>query len=143
MNSALREIAAARRQMILDFLHANPGAKMGVIGTHLFGEKESRSRHHNTIHTMLDWGEVRMEGPARSRKYWALASITRSAVDVHTACMHNADQLNSERRADKVRRAMRSNAGLYVHTPSKHPITNQGGQGALRRTIFVNCNQNY
>ena len=46
------EAAAARRQQILDFLLANPGAKMAAIGACLV-ESPSRSRHHNTVHTMI------------------------------------------------------------------------------------------
>ena len=131
------ETAANRRQTILDFLHANPGSDMGAIGAHLFGDDAPRSRHHNTVHTMIEWGELRFEGKARSRKYWALVETTRSALEVQQARETGIRKKNAERETEAILRTARGNGRSYIHTPGNRPIPNQGGQGAIRCAIYV------
>ena len=120
------ETAASRRQQILNFLHANPGAKMAAIGACLVDESASRSRHHNTVHTMIEWGEVRAAGKPRCHRYWALVETTRPACEVAQVRMANVRKANKDRHVRKIMRRMASR-GRYVHA-SDRPIRNQGGQ---------------
>lgn len=115
------EPAARRRQQILDFLAANPGAKMAAIGACL--ESASRSRHHNTVRTMIEWGEIRVKGKPRCRQYWALVETTRTACEVAQVCLDNVIRSNKARHAQRVMRALRRRA-RYVHVP--------GRQGAIQ-----------
>lgn len=119
------ETAAHRRQQILDFLLANPGAKMAAIGACL--ESASRSLHHNTVRTMIEWGEVRVNGKPRCRQYWALVETTRQAGEVERARLANVVKANKARHAKRVMRQMARRA-RYTHAPDR-PIANQGGQG--------------
>lgn len=122
------ETAAARRQQILDFLLANPGAKMAAIGASL--ESASRSRHHNTVRTMIEWGEVRVKGKPRCRQYWALVETTRPASEVEQVKLDNVRRANRAKQAQRVMRALRRR-GRYVHVPGQQ-IRSQGGQGAIQ-----------
>lgn len=121
--SAQVEGAARRRQQILNFLHANPGARMTAIGASLADELPSRSRHHNTIRTMIEWGEVIAAGAPRCRQYWALVDFTRPADEVARARMANIAKANKERRAQRVVRDMRRR-GRCVNVPDR-PIAEQ------------------
>lgn len=121
------ESAALRRQQILDYLLANPGAKMAAIGACL--GSESRSLHHNTVHTMIEWGEIRVEGKPRCRRYWALVETTRPASEVEQVRLDNVRRANKARQAQRVMRSLRQR-GRYVHVPGQ-PIRNQGGQGCV------------
>lgn len=120
------ETAASRRQHILNFLHANPGARMAAIGACL--KSTSRSRHHNTVHTMIAWGEIRADGKPRCRQYWALVKTTRPACEVEQARLANVVKANKARHAKRVMRQMARRA-RYTHVPGR-PIVNQGGQCA-------------
>lgn len=127
------ETAAHRRQQILDFLRANPGANMGAIGAHLFGDDAPRSRHHNTVHTMIEWGELRFEGKARNRKYWALVETTRPVLEVQQARETGIRKKNAELEVAAILRTARGNGSSYIHRSGDRPIPNQGGQGAGNR----------
>lgn len=116
------ETAARRRQQILDFLATNPGAKMAAIGACL--ESTSRSLHHNTVRTMIEWGEVRVKGKPRCRQYWALVETTRPASEVEQVRLDNVRRANKTRQAQRVMRALRRR-GRYVHVPGQ-PLRNQG-----------------
>lgn len=121
--SAQVETAAARRQSILDFLHANPGAKIAAIAASLGEEGASRSRHHNTIRTMIEWGEVKAEGKPRCRQYWALVDTTRPADEVAQVRLENVSRTNKARHAKKVMQALRRR-GRCVNNPDR-PIAEQ------------------
>lgn len=142
-DTSQRTESANRRQQILDFLNAHPGSLMGPIGCALFGEGKSRSRHHNTIKNMITLGEVRFDGTFRLRRYYALVATTRSAEEVRVACMGGVAKANHDRHSDAVRRAVSQGPGYYLHIPSDKPIANQGGQGCVRRSVYVNCQQFY
>lgn len=131
------ERAAHRRQQVLDFLNANPGARMGAIGECLFGEMPSRSRHHNTVRTMIDAGEVRFEGVARVRRYWANVKTTRSAADVQLAKEAAINRKNEEAKVKA--RITNSSYGIYVHKPgeNRHGKPGEGGQGAIRGRVYA------
>ena len=131
------EIAADRRQQILDFLRENPGANMGAIGAHLFGNESPRSRHHNTVQTMIEWDELRYEGKARNRKYWALVETTRSALEVQQARETGIRKKNAALETAAIIRTARGQGRSYIHTPGDRPLPNQGGQGALRREFGI------
>ena len=130
------ETAAYRRQQILDFLHLNPGAYMGAIGAMLFGDGETRSRHHNTVRTMIEWREIRYEGVPRCRQYWAIVKTTRPPETVKKIREANIGIANGARAKDINRHRMNI-LGRYVHTPGERPIPNQRGQGAVRRTVYA------
>ncbi|MCK9386059.1 MAG: hypothetical protein M0Q15_15730 [Nevskia sp.] len=140
-----RTTAATRRQAILDFLNANPGAQMGPIGNALFGEGKSRSRHHNTVRVMIEWGEVRFEGDARARRYWATKKTTRTADEVQQACENGIRSKNADRIHEATTRVTNTSLGIYVHIPGedKHGRPGEGGQGCLRRATYINCEQSY
>ena len=121
MNQA--ETASSRRQQILDFLRANPGAKMAAIGAGLGDDGASRSRHHNTIRTMIEWGEVRAEGKPRCRQYWALVDMTRPADEVARVRLENVRRANKAKQAQRVMRALRRR-GRCVNNPDR-PIAEQ------------------
>lgn len=106
--SAQVETAALRRQQILDFLAGNPGAKMAAIGACL--ESASRSRHHNTVRTMIERGEIRAEGKPRCRRYWALVKTTRPACEVAQVRLENVRQANQAKQAQRVMRELRRRA---------------------------------
>lgn len=132
------EIAAERRQRILDFLNRNPGARMDRIGGHL-RRLGDHGNAHNTIRTMAEWGEIRFEGSPRTRRYYAIAGITRSADESREMRIRNVAEANEKRHQAKVVESL-SCKGV-VHHPGKHPIPGQGGQGAVRQRVSINCSQ--
>lgn len=141
------EAAALRRQRVLDYLRDHPGSKMDTIGATLFSQGDTRSPF-NTIKTMVDWGEIRYEGTARTRRYWALTTLTRSAEESRRIRLHNAETANVRRHTEKTAREVRSRYSGQVHTsgattPGGRPIPNQGGQGAVRARVHVSYNGSY
>jgi len=124
--------AASRRQLILDCLAATPGAPMGEIVAYLSARGDTGSAA-NTVRTMADWRELRFEGTARSRRYFALVATTRSAKK----CIAMREASLAAANAAK-RREPESTTGS-VHKPGRHPIKNQGGQGACRARVHINC----
>lgn len=130
------EIAARRRQMILDCLNATPGAQMGEIVAFLAARSDSGNAA-NTVRTMAARRELRFEGNARTRRYFALAETTRSAEECVAIREANLAAANAARRREPVDGP--ATAARYVHKPGKHPIKNQGGQGACRPRVYVNC----
>lgn len=138
------EFAARRRQLILDLLHAAPGAQMPEIRAHLaaYGDTGNAA---NTLRTMADWRELRFEGDARSRRYYALVATTRSADESVAIREANCAAANAARKREATRRqadgriSTQPYSGRIVHTSGAHPIPNQGGQGACRPRVYVNC----
>lgn len=132
-------VAAARRQLILDYLLDHPGALMGEIGAHLAAHGD-HGNAFNTLRTMADWSELRFEGNARSRRYFALAAKTRSAEECKAIREANLAAANAaKQRNTEAAEARPAEQGRYVHKPGAHPIRNQGGQGAARARVYVNC----
>lgn len=139
------EIAAQRRQRILDFLALHPGAKMDKIIAWLraFGDDGNAS---NTIRTMVTWGEARYAGLPCARMYFALQAITRSADESKCTRLKNAEQANADRHQQAITRADRAaqaGTGVYIHKPGSLATANARGQGAVRAKVSCNCSQNY
>lgn len=132
------DTAARRRQMILDFLLANPGALMPNIRAWLAAHGDT-GHASNTIRTMADWSELRFDGESHRRRYFALTETTRSAEESIAMREANLAAANALKKRDAETRAPASYAGRYIHKPGKHPIPNQGGQGACRASVHVNC----
>lgn len=133
-------IAARRRQIILDFLMASPGATMSEIAAHVAAAGDGRSVS-NTVRTLADWSEIRHEGPARSRRYFALLAQTRSAEECKRIREANLAQSNAAKKIDAHPEPKPGETWRYIHRPGKHPIKNTDGrgQGALRPRVYVNC----
>lgn len=131
--------AARRRQIILDFLCERPGAKMREISAHVSGIGDPANTS-NTIRTMCDWREIRHEGNHGSRRYYALVATTRSAEECKSMRDANLAAANALKQQSAAQSAASQNTpGHYVHKPGKNPTPNQGGQGALRATVYIKC----
>lgn len=133
--------AATRRQRILDYLADHPGADMGEIVAHLATYGDS-GNVYNTIRTMTDWRELRHEGLARSRRYFALMRYSRTAEECKAMRDANLAAANAAKQKTSVP-AHNSGAGYYRHTPADHPIPGQGGQGAVRERGALQCGSVY
>lgn len=130
--------AQTRRQQILDFLDVHPGAMLNVIKAHLDSLGNDKSID-GTLRSMIGFSEIVREGGHGQGQYYALATTTRSAVQV---------LLERERKMKSGLGEFNDHSKLQKHRPGvhlmgKHPIPNQGGQGALRRDTFASCSQNY
>lgn len=132
------EFAARRRQLILDHLNAHPGAQMPDIRAWLSANGDTGNAA-NTLRTMADWSELRFDGDARRRRYYALVETTRSAEESIAIREANLAAANAARQSEATRTAFLAGAARTVHTPGKRPIPNQGGQGACRARVYVNC----
>ncbi len=131
--------AAARRQHILDCLHAHPGADMPAINAWI-AARDAGADASNTLRTMIDWQEIRHEGDARRRRYFALVETTRSAEECKAMREANLAASNrAKQRAALSAESAQAEPWRHVHRPGKHPIKNAGGQGALRRRVYINC----
>lgn len=137
--------AAQRRQLILDCINARHGAVMGEIVDYLaaHGAAGNSGGAANTIRTMTDWGEIRHEGNARSRRYYPIVRTTRSAEECKERREIQLAEANAARQNSAAADAGQNRTGYYRHKPLEHPHPRQGGQGSLRRTVYVNCHQNY
>jgi len=130
--------AAVRRQLVLDYLHANPGSTMGDIKAWLVAN-DDHGCASNTLRTMTDWREIRHEGKLRSRQYYALVQTSRTAEECRSlreATLAAANAAKQEA-ADSAAMAAYS-PGRTIHKPAGHPIPNQGGQGACRPRVHIN-----
>lgn len=134
------DLAATRRQMILDFLHRAPGAMMGEIVAWL-ARRGDTGNAANTMRTMAEWGELRYTGQTRFRRYYPLVKKTRSASESIEIRQENLAAANARRKKEAP--APATAPGHYIHKPGERPIPNQGGQGASRPRTFVNCGGNY
>lgn len=136
--------AQTRRQRIIDFLLAHPGAHLRDIGAHMATYGDTYTQIANLVLTMIDWREIRYVGRQRGRQYFALATTTRS--DDECCAQRNARlaHANDLRRQQKLTQAMSpQNTGRHVHTPGERPLPNQGGQGARRDPVYASGAQNY
>lgn len=137
--------SAQRRQLILDCINARPGAVMGEIVDYLAAHDDTGNSGcaANTIRTMTDWGEIRHEGKSRSRRYYPIVRTTRSAEECKERREIQLAEANAARHNVAAADTGKNRPGYYRHKPQEHPHPRQGGQGALRRTVYVNCQQNY
>ncbi|KVW92635.1 hypothetical protein [Thiobacillus denitrificans] len=124
-------VAATRRQLILDYLIARPGAVMGEIVAHLAGHGDTGNAS-NTMRTMADWSELRYEGTARSRRYFALAQKSRSAEECKAIREANLSAGNAAKQKNTAEAADIA-PGHYRHKPGANPSA--GGQGAVRAAL--------
>lgn len=132
----------ARRQTILDYLNTN-GPTLAHGLRHLIDMPVRQLR--TSLQTMKQRGEVAITGSQQKTIYIALKTVTESAEKLHAAIQTSYEKKRgSEYKKPDAPAAPKITAPwLYIHKPSINPIPNQGGQGALRRTVFVNCQQNY
>lgn len=130
--------AEQRRQTILDFLNANPGAEMTEIRDWLVANGD-RCVPSNTLRTMLDWREMRVDRDAPRHRYYALTATTRRADDILTAHQARLAAANESRRRESEPVQASASRACYRHKPGDRPIPNQGGQGASRARVYVSC----
>lgn len=135
-----------RRQRILDFLHANGAASSVEIAA---GINVPLARIKAAMMQMSGRAETRKDGTHRTARYTALVETTASAQELD-AMIRERGREGKARVKDKFKPQpaqpavqQQSAAGGGVHTPGNHPIKDQGGQGARRRTAYINCYQNY
>ena len=136
--------AQTRRQRILDFLLAHPGAHLRDISAHMAERGDTYAQIANLVVTMIDWREIRYVGRQRGRKFYAAVAATRS--DAECCVQRNARlaHANEMRRQQKILQAAASRRpGHDVHHPGDRPLPNQGGQGARRDPIYASGAQNY
>lgn len=155
--------AEVRRQKILDMLHATPGMGGGdiVIAMPEYTFESIRG----AIANMLAKREIAGTWPKRAQTYIALVKTTESAESVRAARLartkeHNKRNRDPEyqaayrekKRQAEAKRAQRKHEAklaaepwrtIHIVRADDPPLKNQGGQGALRRDVTVNCGQNY
>ena len=130
--------AAQRRQLILDYLRANPGGMMGDIKAWL-AANDDHGCASNTLRTMTDWREIRHEGKLRSRQYYALVQTSRTAEECRLLREATLAAANAAKQKSAASAAMAAcGPALYRHRPAARPIPNQGGQGACRPRVYIN-----
>ena len=127
--------------MILDFLHANPGALFAHIIRAVAAAGEE-TKVENDISTMLRRGELtRAETSARGKtQYLPAVRETMSADAIRDSVLRAQSRKNEKRDPDGVASGSCSQSrGLtaekrYIHRCGNlPPIQNQRGQGAVRR----------
>jgi hypothetical protein len=124
MNMNKLEAAAQNRQRILDYLNRGNRASSARIASALGMRTEAVTR---LVLAMLRLGEVERNGPSRDCTYSALVETTAPAASVR----------EHARRAENEKPARpKGGKGRYIHVPG-NPIPNQGGQGAVRRTVSI------
>jgi hypothetical protein len=131
--------AQRRRQAVLDFLHGNPSSALPTIERHMLSLGDNDSMD-NTMRTMLGWDEISFTGGHGRRRYSAIAATTRSAEQVME---DRGSKVLKKAFDDHIDKPVRNRPGHYVHRMGEHPIRNQGGQGALRHTTYIDCQQFY
>lgn len=136
--------AEKRRQRILDFLHISAAATLQEISAYLASVGDEYAQIANAIQTMANWREISYRGNGRRREYFALTACTRTEAEclaLREANLARANELRRQMKRAQV--AAQQNTGHDVHSPGKHPLSNQGGQGACRERIYASGAQNY
>ena len=150
--------AEVRRQKILDMLHENPGMSGGSLVQALPEYKYESMR--GAIANMLAKAEIAGTGPKRAQCYFPLVKTTHTAESVRAAKLARTNATNGKRITDPEKlKAQRERKRLerarerqqaaepwrtvHIVRADDKPIQKQGGQGALRRDVTVNCQQNY
>lgn len=136
--------AEKRRQHILDYLLAHPGAHLRDISTHMVDLGDTYTQVANIIVTMVEWGEIKNAGSQRAREFYAAVTTTRSDDDCIAARNARLAQANETRRQQKTALIVaQRDPHRVVHRPGDRPIRNQGGQGARRSPVYASGAQNY
>jgi hypothetical protein len=151
-----------RRQKMLDLLHATPGLDASGLIAAL--PEYTLESVRGAIANMLAKSEIAATGPKRDRKYFALVTTTHSAASVLEAKYarnrvgnakrdpETVNQARERKRATEAKRAQRQREReaaaqpwrtVHIVRPDDPPIKNQGGQGAVRSRVFVNCHTEY
>lgn len=155
--------AEQRRQAILDFLNMHGPSNFDALRAEFKHIKFDTLR--GSVAGMLRMREIAATGPSRSHIYIALVVTTRSAEQIRATKTQKTRESNNRtekrtnfahdakreaKRQEYLKReaelcAMQSNVapGHYRHDPDKFRHYPSGGQGAVRRTVFVNCEQFY
>lgn len=143
-----------RRQRILDYLNgiaqaaaadasgATPASASVVQITAATGE-----RHKLVIGTlalMRARHEVASTGTQLAVRYVALVATTVTAQTMYDAIKASYTAKTAAAKAAAIEKQAQHEPWRTVHKGGENPaIKNQGGQGSLRRTAHVNCQQNY
>jgi hypothetical protein len=142
-------VTEARRQTILDFLHANPGANSKRVILHISGREDDRSMSA-TICNMLRDGELAASGGRHERAYYAVATTTRSAESCQAAriaaCRSKAQRVRAAKAEAPTPPPKKKNEPwrtVYHSGDNPDIAKSQRGQGAIRPKVTVNCYQNY
>lgn len=125
--------AERRRQLVLDYLTAGDGEAQTFkqIADAL---PDVASVLYNTLHSMIDMGELGHEPGGRGKaKFWALTNTTASGESRFNVTQIKPNSAEHKwARANEMKRRRPSRPGVTVHVP-RDPIPNQGGQGNLRQ----------
>lgn len=161
-DKATLQRAQDRRQKILDLLHQTPMMTAAALLQAM--PEYTLANLRGSIANMMAKSEISVSGPKREHTYIALAKTTHSAASVleskyarnrvgnakrdpetTNAARERKRFLEAERAKRKREKEIASQPWRTVHIVASDakPIPNQGGQGALRRDVTVNCQQNY
>jgi hypothetical protein len=165
MAKAIDQVAAMqRRQSVLDYLNAHPKSGFDDL-LRALGHQIDEPQLCGALIAMVKRRELASSGPAKERIFIALKTVTMSVDEVLEA-QRQRKRANYRRHAERIsisnknrkkeRRATREAApkpeqatandapGHYRHYPGKGgPLGYQGGQGACRPAVYVNCEQHY
>lgn len=145
-----------RRQRILDFLNAaaeaaanDPSGDTQASASVLqivTGTGDTHKRITGTLALMRERHEVASTGKKLAVRYVALVTTTIDAQTMYDAIREHAG-VKAKRASTEVNEAAKrakTEPWRTVHKGGENPaIKNQGGQGSLRRNVYVNCQQNY
>lgn len=132
-----------RRQRILDFLNGNgPASVMQITAA----TGDTHKRITGTLALMRHRHEVASSGAKLAVRYSALIATTIDAQTMYNAIRDHAAVKAATAAADAAatRKRAKKEPWRTVHKGGENPaIKNQGGQGSLRRTVHINCQQHY
>jgi hypothetical protein len=145
-----------RRQRILDFLNAtaeaaaaDPGGDTPASATVpqiTAGTGDPHKSITGTLALMRERHEVASTGKKLAVRYVAMVTTTIDAQTMYDAIREHAG-VKAKRASTEVNEAAKrakTEPWRTVHKGGENPaIKAQGGQGSLRRTVYVNCQQNY
>jgi hypothetical protein len=120
-------IPTRRRQAILDFLNEGGEATAAQIAV---GVRLQKRTIHNYLKDMRADQEIRTEE----------RQVGRIVTYVHTALVTKTTFIPPPPPPKANKEPWRT---VHMGSDRMHPIPNQGGQGALRRTVFVGANTVY
>jgi len=130
-----------RRQRILDFLNSNGPASVLQIAA---ATGVRRKLVMGTLALMRARHEVASSGAQLTVRYVALVATTVSAETMYAAIKESFTARRAEAKAAAVQKKAKLEPWRTVHVGGENPaIKHQGGQGSLRRTVHINCQQNY
>lgn len=145
-----------RRQRILDYLNATAEtAAADPCGTTqrsasvlqiTAGTGDTHKSITGTLALMRERHEVASTGKKLAVRYVALVTTTIDAQTMYDAIREHAG-VKAKRASIEVNEASKrakTEPWRTVHKGGENPaIKAQGGQGSLRRNVYVNCQQNY